>query len=48
MDTPMRPRIRRYVDRDEDLAAELRSSFAFVIGTMAVLLLVSIVGIALT
>ncbi|MGE5459245.1 MAG: hypothetical protein ACM3WR_01330 [Solirubrobacterales bacterium] len=48
MDTPLRLRSRPNVDRDEGLAAELRASFVFVIGTMAVLLLVSIIGIALT
>lgn len=48
MDTPLRLRPHRDIDQDEGLAAELRASFVFVIGTMAVLLLVSIIGVALT
>lgn len=50
----MDPRIDRFraarrLERDrEDLGSELRASFAFVIATIAILMLVSLIGLALS
>jgi hypothetical protein len=49
MDITNDPRTPRRTDREErELASELRASFVLVIGTMAILLLVSLVGMALS